>query len=97
MIRFALNLIALAVKVGGFVLLGLVTLGILPWPLVAWLGMELVRGAWMFFSLPPVVQGIGVGFAVYVGLAKWFHNAPLKAQLNSAIEKAHQAYEAQKW
>jgi hypothetical protein len=97
MLRAGYNLIALAVKVMCAIVLILAALGILPGPLLWWLLGEALRAAWAFLNLPPFVQGVGVGLAVYVALAKWFHNAPLKAQRSQAIEKAHQSYEAQKW
>src|SRR5688500_2045712 len=97
MIRAGYNLFALAVKAVGFVTLFLVFVCIQPGALLWWLLGEALRLLWGFLNLPLFVQGVGVGLAVNVALAKWFHNAPLKAQRLQAIEKAHQSYEAQKW
>lgn len=96
MIRFALSLLVLAIRWGGFVLLGLFVLGILPGPLLWWLAGEALRFAWVVFNTP-ILGTLAMGGLVGVVLAKQIHNAPLKAQKQSAIEKAHQAYEAQKW
>jgi hypothetical protein len=97
MIRALTRLIRAAAIVAGFVVIPAFLLGVLPGPLLWWAAGGLLHAAWAFFSLPAPVVGIGVGVAVYVALAKFFHNAPLKAQRNSAIEKAHQAYESQRW
>ncbi len=97
MIRAGYNLIAFAVKAICLALLALVVLGILPPPLLWWLATEAVQAAWAFLNLPPFVQGVGVAALVYFALARWFHNAPLKAQREAAMAKALADYERQKW
>lgn len=97
MIRVLYRIIGAAVTYGGFAVLGLVLLGLLPLPLLFWLASETGRALWAFWNLPPVVQGIGVGILVYAALAKYFHNQPLKAQREKAIQRAQGDYDAQKW